>query len=494
MALNIEKNIEVLEHQAVGGRRGLLIFLAAILRSRYFLISLLFYVSLLLLFSGYVISTYVLPRGSFDGVDQLLVLPPASQPPPPPPKQKTTAETKEVKVSSVAAKTDAQRITVKNVASPATFVKNTQSPQVAPTVKMAEVKIETDMSTKIKAANIARLQNVKKFQQAWGVTGEKRATKAKFSIFKAKYQNGDWNCNPEDLINLLLQIRRWSKDRLDANMYPEVLDIGTEQLFTLKPPFIYLTGHKDFILKEQEVKNIRDYLMLGGAVWADTALAGRRSRFDIAFRREMKRVLPDRDFEDVPPDHEMFDTFFDRIGLPSGINFYQEPIEKIDIGNELAVLYTLNGYGHFWESRLNREGKIEWGRINVSTNAGKPIWRHVYGPHLGGHGPITRPLYRNINDETVRNAYKFGINVVVHLLTRYQKYFKLLPVEKAAAPTEFHGRPEEKPKEAAEGEEGAPAVKAPPAPVHKSFDKLPSGMTTNRPSGGMAKPEQGKTK
>ena len=63
-------------------------------------------------------------------------------------------------------------------------------------------------------------------------------------------------------------------------------------------------------------------LLVGGCVWADSALAGRRSRFDMAFRREMKRVLPDRDFETVEDNHEMFDTFFDRISLPPGMNGY----------------------------------------------------------------------------------------------------------------------------------------------------------------------------
>ena len=89
--------------------------------------------------------------------------------------------------------------------------------------------------------------------------------------------------------------------------------MGTDQLFTLKPPFVYLTGHKDFRLKDQEVKNLRDYLMLGGAIWADSALAGHRSRFDVAFRREMKRVFPDRDFAPVKLNHDLFDMWFENL-------------------------------------------------------------------------------------------------------------------------------------------------------------------------------------
>jgi hypothetical protein len=258
----------------------------------------------------------------------------------------------------------------------------------------------------------------------------------------------------------MFQIRQWSKDRIDASVTPAILDIGTDQIFTLKPPFVYLTGHKDFHFLDREVKNLRDYITLGGCVWADSALAGRRSRFDIAFRREIKRVLPDRDFEIVKPDHEMFGTFFADVMLPTGMNFYQEPAEIINVGEELAVLYTLNGYGHFWETRLNRDGKIEWSRVNLANQGGRPHWAWVYGPHLWG--AENKIIYRNINDITVRDNYKFGINVVVHLLTRYQKHFRFLPKELPVG--EGMKKPVKKTEES-ELEEETPA-KAKPKPVH----------------------------
>ena len=430
MPLDLEHKVKELEKSAET-RKGIWFLILPLLRSRYFLISLVFYLSLLMIFAGYKISSYIAVRGSFDE-GAVLVMPPLGVPPPPMPKQETKAKTKDVKVSTTAAavKTAVTRITV---ASPAEFVRK-ETMTVMPVLKMAEVKIKTDMSKKIEGARIARLQGVRKFQKDWGVSGSKRSTKAKFTIFQAKYQDGDWNCNPTSLKNMMLQIRAWSRDRIDAQIVPEVLDIGTDKLFTLKPPFVYLTGHKDFHLTDNEVKNLRDYLVLGGAIWADSALAGRRSRFDIAFRREMKRVLPDRDFEIVPENHEVFDMFFDNIGLPTGMNNYHEPIEMINIGGKLAVLYTLNGYGHFWEARLNRDGKIEYGRINLAKRKEKPKWRYVHGPHLRSPRSESRIIYRNISDETTRNAYKFGINVVVHLLTRYQRDFMLLPKELPTSP------------------------------------------------------------
>lgn len=451
------RNFEVMER--VAATKGFVArSVVSLLQSRYFLIAAAFYLILGLILAPMAISHYKAVRGNFEGGDQLLVLPPPGPPPPPMPRsaisEKSTAVRKNVEVAvkttvdastkAAANKTAASRLTV---SAPTAYIQPSM-PAVAPTIGAIDVKVGTDMGAKIADAEIKRLVGVRDFQKGWVQSGSMagsrgassyrhtggKGVRAKFTIFQAKYQGGDWNCNPSSLNNMMLQIRAWSKDRIDAQVTPEVLDIGTDKLFTLKPPFVYLTGHRDFHLLDNEVKNLRDYLTLGGAIWADSALAGRRSRFDIAFRREMKRVMPDRDFEIVPEDHEIFDIFFDNIGLPSGINYYHEPIEMINIGGKLAVLYTLNGYGHFWEARLNRNGNIEYGRINLAPRGQPPAWSYVYGPHLYVPRSESSIIYRNINDETTRNVYKFGINVVVHLLTRYQRDFLLLPKELPTGP------------------------------------------------------------
>ena len=378
------------------------------------------------------------PRKMEKEIEVFMVEPDAKGPPPPPrpPPSQQTQQTREMSRATASQRSSsASKYAVKALSAPgagmsaANFAR-IAGPSVAPatSIKAGDIKVDTGMTKKITQQNVARVTNVRDFQKDWGVQGSGTRVKAKFTIFQAKYKGGDWNCNPESLQNMMLQIKEWSKDRIDPNLAPEVLDVGTDKLFTLKPPFVYLTGHRDFTLLDNEVKNIRDYLMLGGAVWADSALAGRRSRFDVAFRREMGRVFPDREFEELNPDHELFDSFFQNTPLPSGMNFYHEPAEVINIGEHVAVIYTLNGYGHFWESRLNRDNKIEFGRINVNMGTtNKPLWRHVYGPHLSGVD--SRIIFRNINNTTVRDAYKFGINVVVHLLTRYQKQFLFLPKE-----------------------------------------------------------------
>lgn len=513
---------EFAESRAMGRAGGIWGFVLAILRSRYFLISLLFYLVLLMILGGVVVSHYVVTRGTFEE-GQVLVLPSGGGSPPPGPRgaqpsaSQAAKQTRQVAVSvqsmtsRAAAKTAAKRFTI---AAPSSFVR-VEAPIVAPQVQMADIKVDTQMAKNISDANIKRLQGVREFQKGWGVTmggggggksggggggttgggggggggggraGTYHGVRAKFTIFQAKYQDGDWDCNggrdtnawaQSSLKNLMFQIRQWSRDRIDAQVVPSVLDVGTDDLFSLKPPFVYLTGHKDFHFLDKEVKNLTDYLTLGGCIWADSALAGRRSRFDIAFRREIKRVLPDRDFEIVRPDHEMFGTFFENVILPKGINFYDEPVELINFGEEMAVLYTLNGYGHFWESRLNRDGKIEERLVNLGV-PGFPRWAHVYG-YVHRYYPRSESgvLYRNLNDESVRDVYKFGINVVVHLLTRYQKHTKFLPKE--LAPIDMSKKPAVKKEETVKPENDSTdeKTKSKLRPL-KTTDKSDSGET-----------------
>jgi hypothetical protein len=86
----------------------------------------------------------------------------------------------------------------------------------------------------------------------------------------------------------------------------------------------------------------------------------------------------------------------------------------------------LNGYGHFWESRLDKDGKIQ-GIISLAPPGTKR--KEIRVTYAGGPHIHNNVIYRNISDATAREAYKFGINVVVHLLTRFQKHIRLLPKE-----------------------------------------------------------------
>ena len=154
---------------------------------------------------------------------------------------------------------------------------------------------------------------------------------------------------------------------------------------------------------------------MGGAIWGDSSVPGRNSRFDLAFRREMKRVLPDKDkdWEELPKNHPILDprqAYFSEIkDVPPGINFYQEPIYALKIYGEIAVIYTANDYGDMWQIGLTDDGEIDMRR----------------NPHDPGLFVATNnDLLKNLTKESVTTSYKFGTNIVLHLLTRWESKVK----------------------------------------------------------------------
>ncbi len=245
-----------------------------------------------------------------------------------------------------------------------------------------------------------------------------------FTAFIGQYSGGNWNSTVRlsngkidagSLPNLLYLMSAWTKDRIRTN-YTNVraIRLDSDELLTVRPPFIFLTGTRDFQLTEKEVENLRAYLKVGGCVWGDSSVPGQRSRFDLAFKREMRRVVADVDknFEPLPADHPLYSQayFKDVKQMPAGLNNYRLPIYAMKMYGEVAILYTANDYGDMWQVGLDHDGKIDLGRNAIgqytATNPAIYDQREVY--------------IRNIDRDSLEASYRFGANVVMHLLTRWQ--------------------------------------------------------------------------
>lgn len=267
---------------------------------------------------------------------------------------------------------------------------------------------------------------VSKFSEDW-VNRKNVGTREpeyQFTAFIGQYAKGDWNSTNRvvqgkvesgSLPNLLYFMSAFSKNRVKTD-YQNVraIRLDSDELLSERPPFIFLTGTRDFELSPKEVENLQKYLWLGGAVWGDSSVPGKNSRFDIAFRREMKKVLPDIDkaWEKLPAQHPVFSQgFFPEVrGVPAGLNSYREPIEVLKVHGQIAVLYTSNDYGNMWQVGLEKSGQIDLRRNErggfVATD--ETIWNN-------------RASYlRNLSQESLTDSYKFGTNVVIHLLNRWE--------------------------------------------------------------------------
>lgn len=416
-------------------------FAHRVINTRYLMIALLIHIIALAIFGGKVIFDAIVPKGEFESESEVLVAQPPGPPPPPPSSPPSSEKSVDVKVSAAPVNNTTARIATSKLSADWSV----PPPDLAVAVSdHFEFVSDGAAHERVVAGDAKALGNARAFLEGGiqggsgkrGATGKGRATVAKFTCYVAQYAGGDWDCNfgfiadnrwySNCIYNLMLQIGRWTQGRVKAELKPEALKLSSrEWIDKIKPPFIFMTGHKNFTFTQAEVENLREYLMLGGALWVDNSLPGRRSRFDIALRREMKKVLPDRDFEPINSTHPAFREYFNFAAPPKGMNFYQEPVEVIKVvGGQISVFYTLNAYSDLWETGLTPKDEIDQ---EIEWSQEKQTQVAKWGPHYNYADQQAYHFFRNVDKKSITEAYQFGINIVIHLLTRFQDQFATLP-------------------------------------------------------------------
>jgi hypothetical protein len=327
-------------------------------------------------------------------------------------------------------------LTTTNLITPS-FAMNSSSLPV-PAMKSTEVALpKAQPTTGPKALSKSVAAGIASFTGGWAKGGSSCFSKPlqsrefEFTAYLAKYEGGDWDSTVRlddgqiwagSLPNLLFIISKLSKKKIKATPQALPLDLSSSDIFDKKPPFIWFTGHRDFKLTDKEVENLGEYLRRGGCIWGDSSVPGRRSRFDIAFRREMLRLVPDpnQPWQALPATHPIFTHAYysDVKGVAPGMNFYDEPIYTLEgYGGEIAVLYTANDYGDMWQFGLDEKGDIDLSRDEkrrmVACN--EDMWHR------------RNLFFRNIEPKALSDTYKFGTNIIIHLITRWEDKIRFVP-------------------------------------------------------------------
>ncbi|MCW0484935.1 DUF4159 domain-containing protein [Gaoshiqia sediminis] len=150
-----------------------------------------------------------------------------------------------------------------------------------------------------------------------------------------KYKGGgDWYADPTALPNLM----RFCNQELNATFAnePGTVEPGSIELFNY--PMVHITGHGNIIFTHEETRNLRLYFEAGGFLHIDDNYG-----IDSYIRREMKKIFPDQEFIELPPDHPIFHQKFD---FPNGLPKIHEHDNKrpqafgLFIDNRLVCLYT----------------------------------------------------------------------------------------------------------------------------------------------------------
>jgi hypothetical protein len=102
-------------------------------------------------------------------------------------------------------------------------------------------------------------------------------------------------------------------------------------------PIVYMNGHGTVNFSDEEARFLREWLLDGGFLWADDNYG-----MDRSFRREVKKIFPDRELVELPNDHEIYTCFYTLPGLPKVHEHDKKPPQSLVITDRgrIVLLYT----------------------------------------------------------------------------------------------------------------------------------------------------------
>ena len=195
-----------------------------------------------------------------------------------------------------------------------------------------------------------------------------------FTIARIQYGGGgDWYSDPSSLPNLLAFVNfNTPMKTMQKEIKIKLTDNNANHY-----PYYYLTGHGNIKFTNNEIISLREILSNGGFLHADDNYG-----MDKSFRREIKKIFPNKELIELPHNHPIFKSYYNLTnGLPKIHEHDNKPPQALGIfdNDKLIVLYTYESdLGDGWE--------------NSSVH--------------------------NCPEELRENALKMGVNIIYYALTQ----------------------------------------------------------------------------
>ncbi|WP_282180489.1 DUF4159 domain-containing protein [Maribacter stanieri] len=188
-----------------------------------------------------------------------------------------------------------------------------------------------------------------------------------------KYQGGgDWYANPTALPNLI----KYCNNNIGTTLSPkpETVEVGNSSIFQY--PFLHMTGHGNVVFSDEELENLRNYLLSGGFLHIDDNYGMKPY-----ITREIKRLFPEITLEELGAEHPIFKNSY---SFPKGLPKIHEHDGQrpqafaISHNNRIVLLFTSESdLGDGWEDPTvhndtpeTREKALQMG-ANIITYAFK---------------------------------------------------------------------------------------------------------------------------
>lgn len=176
--------------------------------------------------------------------------------------------------------------------------------------------------------------------------GKVEAQNANLKIALLKYNGGgDWY----SVVDALQNIVKFTNQNLNTGFSVDyaTVDVGSAEIFNY--PLLFLTGHGNILLSDQEAENLRNYMMGGGFMFVDDDFG-----LDPYIRPVFKKIFPQLELKEIPFSHPIFHQKYDfSKGLPKVHKHNDKPPQAFGLFYE-GRLVCLYGYesniSDGWES------------------------------------------------------------------------------------------------------------------------------------------------
>ena len=161
--------------------------------------------------------------------------------------------------------------------------------------------------------------------------------KSRFAIGRVHYRGGgDWYGNKTSLRNML----KFFTTTTGLPTSDDEVEIKLNESFFFNYPLLYIAGHGNVSFTDHEAKNLRNYLINGGFLFADDDYG-----MDKYFRSSMKKVFPELEFIEIPFTDQLFKKpFLFNSGAPKIHEHDGGPAKVFGLyyNSRLICIYTFN--------------------------------------------------------------------------------------------------------------------------------------------------------
>jgi len=237
---------------------------------------------------------------------------------------------------------------------------------------------------------------------AWKI--DKAFAKDVFTFVRIRYSSngrgyrgwggsGDWRTDyPDADLNLAYRLQEMTSLKVDPE--GKVLELTDKELFDY--PFIYIVEPGDLEFTDAEVVVLNRYLLSGGFLMVDDFWGEREWE---NFHQQIRRVFPDREAQELPLDHPVFQCVFPLKEKPQ--------IPNVRLGTESQ--YT----GITWERYDAKTPHYK----GITDDKGRLMVLICHNTDLGDGWEREGDNEYYFREFSEKKAYPLAINIIFYVMT-----------------------------------------------------------------------------